>query len=126
MPEERWAFYDAVGDFNTGIGSGPGVLFVPVAASSALRAVAPGDVRANIRACRHYIEVVPPGAPPPESDPQLGYAFAQQCRDDASLPMKDVVVLENAPQADLPGFQQRVRALLARWLAELQAGPGPS
>jgi hypothetical protein len=42
-----------------------GILFVPVAASSALRAVAPGDVRANIRECRYYIEVLPAGAADP-------------------------------------------------------------
>jgi len=121
MQEERRAFYDVVGDVNTEQGTKRGVLFVPVAASSALRAVVPADVRSNIRACRYYIEVLPEGAPAPESDPQLDYTFALECRADSSLPMKEVVALPRAAFSDLTEFRQRIREFLSRWLAEIPA-----
>ncbi len=119
MREERLAFSRAVGDFNTEEASGHGFLFVPVAASSAMQAAYPAEVRANIRACRHYIHVLPTGASSPESDPN--YAFALDCRADNSLPMREAVVLPREDFSNVPEFQQRIRALLARWLTELQA-----
>ena len=119
MQEERIEFYAAVGDFNESDGMRRGILFVPVAASSTLRAMAPGDVRENIRACRYYIEVLAPGAADPGSDSQLGYNFALKCCEDSSLPMREVVVLTKADFGDLTEFRSRVRAFLSRWLAAI-------
>lgn len=98
-----------------------GILFVPVAASSALFAVAPGDVRANIRECRYYVEVLPSGKGEPEADPRLSYSFAVQCRDDSSLPMREVAVLRSADFNDLNRFKLRIREFLSRWLAAIGA-----
>jgi hypothetical protein len=119
MQEERRAFYQTVGEFNAEQGLSRGILFVPVAASSALRGIAPVEVRENIRACRHYIEVVPAGAGAPEDNPQHDYAFAAECCADPSLPMKEVVVLRRAAGADLHDFSLRVREFLLKWLAAL-------
>jgi hypothetical protein len=121
MREERLAFPQAVGDFNTAEAGGRGILFVPVAASSAMRAACPDEVRANICACRHYVQVLPAGAPPPESDPRLDYPFALACCADASLPMQEAVALPQENFSDIPEFKQRIRALLARWLAVFPA-----
>src|SRR5215471_16093105 len=121
LQEERSAFFNAVGDFNQEQGIQNGILFVPVAASSALRAVAPGDVRANIRECRHYIEVLPAGAADPTNNPQLCYDFAVRCCADADLPMREVVVLRSEQFGNLTEFRSRIHEFLSRWLAALVA-----
>ena len=83
--------------------------------------LAPGDIRQNIRTCRHYIEVLEEGARDSQIVPSREFKFALQCCADPDLPTKEAVVLRQEDFSNLEEFKARIREFLARWLAELTA-----
>lgn len=144
LEEERGTFYEAVSEFNAVHAMPRGVLYVPVSLGSVLdKRPYQYTVQDNIRACRHYIQVLDTLSPdqppstiwgPPERHFAGDLRLALACRDDPALPMSEVAVLVKEPTrplADLDGvsallefrdtadFKRQLRGLLPHWLAAL-------
>jgi len=138
LEAERHGFYDAVGQFNDAEGLRAETLYVPVSLAN-IHDKRPYQytIDENIRACRHYILALSEDWGPPECNFERDYRLAAECRDNPSLPMREIrVLLRNRPDgkpsslttsltaAGVPSraftsieeFQKIVRSLLAEWL----------
>jgi hypothetical protein len=141
LEAERGAFYATVGEFNEAHAMPRGVLYAPVSLSSVPdKRPYQYAVQENIRACRHYIQVLDACPPhqsasliwgPPERNFELDLRLALACSADPALPMCEVAVLVKHPSpllasldgvsaivefADPTDFKRQLFALLLRWL----------
>jgi ribosomal protein S18 acetylase RimI-like enzyme len=133
LEDERDAFYRAATKVNETVGIGLSLLFAPLSIVPTV-----GDktrfqkaVDENIRICSYYILALNDTWGPPHLNFEEDYRLALACRDDASLPMREVaVLLKNPPAgrkllgddrarcidyADVAGFESIVRDLLTEW-----------
>src|SRR5215475_3739834 len=107
LEEERGTFYAAVGEFNATHAMPRGILYVPVSLGSVPdKRPYQYAVTDNIRACRHYIQVLdalPPDQPPnaiwgpPQRNFESDLRLALACSADPALPMCEVAVLLKKP-----------------------------
>ena len=141
LEEERGTFYAAVGEFNATHAMPRGVLYVPVSLGSvADNRPYQYAVQDNIRACRHYIQVLdalPLNQPastiwgPSARNFARDLRLALECGANPTMPMSDVVVLLKQPTQPLAGldgvsaiitfsdtadFKQQLLGLLPHWL----------
>ena len=138
LEAERRAFEELLGEFNETSAMPRGVLFVPVFLVR-MRDKRPyqAEIDDNIRESRYYLLSVAGEWGPAERNFKSDYRLACRCREDAALPMRDVVVLQRRfeddppPEPTLPApgavfetveqFGELSRGLLARWLEETAA-----
>jgi ribosomal protein S18 acetylase RimI-like enzyme len=134
LEAEREAFYRAVAQVNENAGIGLHLLFAPLSIVPAItdKTKFQAAVDENIRLCSYYILALDDTWGPPLKNFEQDYRLALECRDDASLPMKEVAVLLKNPAAgrallgedrarcieyaDVAGFESIVRDLLSEWL----------
>src|SRR5258708_5538930 len=133
LEAERAAFYRAVAQVNENAGIGLHLLFAPLSIVPAItdKSRFQAAVDDNIRLCSYYILALNDTWGPPLKNFEQDYRLAVECRDDASLPMKEVAVLLKNPAAgrallgedrarcieyaDPIGFRSIVRELRRGW-----------
>jgi ribosomal protein S18 acetylase RimI-like enzyme len=133
LEDERDAFYRAVTQVNESVGIKLSLLFAPLSIVPTIsdKTRFQKAVDENIRMCSYYILALNDTWGPPHLNFEEDYRLALACLDDASLPMKEVVVLlKNAAAGrallgdnrarcidyqDIAEFESIMRELLTEW-----------
>src|SRR5260370_41816796 len=99
LEQERQAFYSVMGEFNANHAMKRNILFVSVSLPPQLsdKRGYQAVISENIRACRHYIQVLEDTWGPPQLNYEREFALAKKCIEDSSLPMTEVAVLFKSP-----------------------------
>jgi len=97
---ERRAFHEAVGESNQAEGLPRGTLFVPLFTSRKIHEQEAID--SNIQTSTYYLLALDDNWGPPGRSFEHDLHFALACREDPTLPMREVVVLVKKQAGDRP------------------------
>jgi hypothetical protein len=96
---ELKAFHQAIATFNETEAMPNGYLFAALVIVPALADKRPfqGAISENIRMSRYYIQVIEDSWGPPQRDFERDWALAKNCQADASMPMRETILLFKSP-----------------------------
>jgi hypothetical protein len=143
---EHDAFYEVMGNCNEHEAMPKGVLLVAVSITPTVASLASfqNALDENIRACRHYVQVLGESWGPPGRNFEASFELAAKCAADPAMPMREVALLWKAdtggrpvdpavvqvrqrsadwlrvsPYFGIDSFKEQLHALLTRWVPEI-------